>query len=129
MKEYVYTDMWAGPPDYNGTYDVEEFITGMVRTDGPTITLNGAWAQNINENAMFIEFMGDKAGIKLQYGGNFTLYSTQNGMLTQMTPTFNAADMFYDEIDAFIQLRDGEQEDPFQHRRGAGYSQDDGRPV
>lgn len=103
MQEYVFTDMWAGPPDYAGTYDVEEFITGMVRTDGPTITLNGAWAQNIDESAMFIEFMGDKAGIKLQYGGNFTLYSTQNGMLTEMTPSFNTADMFYDEIAAFVQ--------------------------
>lgn len=102
MEEYVYTDMWAGPPDYSGTYDVEEFITGMVRTNGPTITLNGAWAQNINENAMFIEFLGDKAGVKLLYGGNFTLYSTQNGMLTQMSPSFHASDMFYDEIDAFI---------------------------
>lgn len=102
MRKYVFTDMWAGPPDYSGTYDVEEFITGLVRTDGPTITLNGAWAQNINENAMFIEFLGDKAGIKLQYGANFTLYSTQNGMLTQLTPSFSSADMFYDEINAFI---------------------------
>ncbi len=102
MKEYVFTDMWAGPPDYNGTYDVEEFITGMVRTEGPTITLNGAWAQNINENAMFIEFLGDKAGVKLQYGGNFTLYGTKDGMLTSLTPSFNNVDMFYEEIDAFI---------------------------
>ncbi|MEA4889549.1 MAG: Gfo/Idh/MocA family oxidoreductase [Clostridiaceae bacterium] len=102
MTDYVYTDMWAGPPKYDGTYDVEEFITGMVRTAGPSITLNGAWAQNIDEGAMFIEFMGDKAGIKLQYGGGFTLYSTQNGMLTQTVYNMKMADMFYDEIDAFI---------------------------
>lgn len=102
LSDYVFTDMWAGPPDYKGTYDVEEFITGLVRTEGPTITLNGAWAQNINEGAMFIEFMGDKAGIKLQYGGSFTVYSTQNGMLNQTTYTMKMADMFYEEIDAFI---------------------------
>jgi predicted dehydrogenase len=102
MKEYAYTDMWAGPPDYAGTYDVEEFITGMVRTAGPTITLNGAWAQNINENAMFIEFLGDRAGVKLQYGGNFTVYGAKDGMLTSMTPSFQSGDMFYDEIDAFM---------------------------
>lgn len=102
MKDYVYTDMWAGPPAYDGTYDVEEFITGMVRTDGPTITLNGAWAQNIDERAMFIEFLGDKAGVKLQYGANFTIYATKDGMLTTTTPGFNSGDMFYEEIDAFL---------------------------
>jgi len=102
MKEYVYTDMWAGPPDYDGTYDVEEFITGMIRTAGPTITLNGAWAQNIGEDAMFVEFLGDKAGIKLQYFGGFTVYGAKNGMLTQMTPDYNKTDMFYDELDAFL---------------------------
>jgi predicted dehydrogenase len=103
MREYVYTDMWAGPPDYSGTYDVEEFVTGMIRTDGPTITLNGAWAQNIGEKGMFIEFLGDRAGVKLQYGGNFTLYGAKNGMLTETAMGFNNADMFYDEIDAFLQ--------------------------
>jgi predicted dehydrogenase len=102
MKNYVYTNMWAGPPDYNGTYDVEEFVTGFVRTDGPTLTLNGSWAQNINDQATFIEFLGDKAGSKLTYWGSFTLYSTQNGMLTQTDFDMTMADMFYDEIDAFI---------------------------
>jgi len=102
MKEYVFTDMWAGPPDYSGTYDVEDFITGMIRTAGPTITLNGAWAQNLDENAMFIEFLGDKAGVKLQYSGDFTVYGAKDGMLTQTTPSYNKADMFYDELDAFL---------------------------
>lgn len=110
MEDYAYTSMWAGPPDYSGTYDVEEFVTGMIRTNGPTITLNGAWAQNINEGAMFIEFLGDKAGIKLQYGGKFTLYSTKNGMLTETVCDMTMADMFYDEIDAFIRsARDGKK--------------------
>jgi len=102
MPNYVFTSMWAGPPDYSGKCDVEEFITGLIRTDGPTISLNGAWAQNIDENAMFIEFLGTKGGVKLQYGQNFTFYATQNGMLTQTTPAFNMGDMFYDELDAFV---------------------------
>ena len=47
MPNYVYKNMWAGPPKYDGVYDVDDFITGFVRTAGPTITINGAWAQNI----------------------------------------------------------------------------------
>lgn len=109
MPAYVFTNMWAGPPDYSGTCDVEEFITGMVRTEGPTITLNGAWAQNIDENAMFVEFLGTKGGIKLEYGQNFTFYATQHGMLTKTTPAFNMADMFYDELDAFIKCAAGNE--------------------
>ncbi|MEK3888014.1 Gfo/Idh/MocA family protein [Bacillus sp. FSL K6-3431] len=102
MKDYTYTDMWAGPPDYNGTYDVEDFVTGLVRTTGPTISLNGAWAQNIGESAMFVEFLGDKAGVKLQYGGNFKIYSAKNGNLYETIPSYTTSDMFYEEIDGFI---------------------------
>jgi len=102
MKNYSYLDMWAGPPDYNGTYDVEDFVTGLIRTAGPTISLNGAWAQNIGESAMFVEFLGDKAGIKLEYGGDFKIYSAENGVLYEKLPSFKQADMFYDEIDSFL---------------------------
>lgn len=102
MENYAYTDMWAGPPDYSGTYDVEDFVTGLIRTEGPTISLNGAWAQNLGESAMFVEFLGDKAGIKLQYGGDFKVFSSKNGMLYEITPSYQKADMFYDEIDRFL---------------------------
>jgi predicted dehydrogenase len=103
LREYAYLDMWAGPPDYSGVNDVEEFVTGMVRTQSPTITLNGAWAQNINEPAMFIEFLGDKGGVKLQYGGGYTMWSARDGELCEHRPVFKSSDMFYDEIDAFLE--------------------------
>lgn len=103
MKDYTYVDMWAGPPDYNGICDVEDMVSGFIRTTGPTLSLNGAWAQNIGESAMFIEFLGDKAGVKLQYGGDFTVYSSHNGMLHETKASFPKADMFHEEIDAFIQ--------------------------
>ncbi len=99
---YVYKDMWAGPPVKDGIYDVEEGVTGIVRTDGPVITFNGAWAQNIGVQEMFIDFIGTKGGIRLQYGADFTLYSTKNGMLTETKFSFNAPNMFQNEIDAFI---------------------------
>lgn len=102
MEDYAYINMWAGPPDYSGTYDVEDFVSGYIRTEGPAISLNGAWAQNIGESAMFIEFLGDKAGVKLQYGGDFTVYSAKGGALFETSPTFKKADPFYDEIDSFL---------------------------
>jgi predicted dehydrogenase len=102
VKEYAYVDMWAGPPNYNGVYDVEDFVTGFIRTDGATITFNGAWAQNIGQSDMSVEFLGDKAGVKLQYGGGFKVYAARDGMLLETTPTFRQGDMFYDEIDDFL---------------------------
>lgn len=102
MEDYVYTDMWAGPPDYSGEYSVEEFVTALVRTAGPTISMNGAWAQNIDERQMYIEFLGDKGGIKLDYGGNFVLYSTKNGMLTTTTFKYRSKDMYDTEIRSFV---------------------------
>ena len=102
ISDYVFTDMWAGPPVQDGIYDVEEGVTGMVRTEGPVITFNGAWAQNIGEDEMFIDFMGTKGGIRLQYGADFTLYSTKNGMLSKTTYKMNMPNMFQNEIDSFI---------------------------
>ena len=102
MKDYSFVDMWAGPPDYTGTYDVEDFVTGLVRTAGPTISLNGAWAQNIGQGDMSIEFLGDKAGVKLEYGGGFKIYSAKNGVLYETEPSFTTSDMFYDELDSFV---------------------------
>jgi predicted dehydrogenase len=103
MKDYVYRSMHAGPPKYDGVYDVEEYVTGLIRTSGPALTFSGAWAQNIDEEAMFIEFMGIKGGIKLKYGGHYTLYSTKNGELVSETPDFEIPDMYAREIAAFAE--------------------------
>ena len=68
IEGYTYKDMWAGPPVKDGIYDVDDSVTALIRTDGPTFTMHGAWAQNIGESETFIDFMGDKGGIRLQYG-------------------------------------------------------------
>ncbi|GAA3409536.1 Gfo/Idh/MocA family protein [Paenibacillus hodogayensis] len=110
MENYAYTNMWAGPPNYAGTYDVDDSVTALIRTEGPTITVNGAWAQNIGVNEMFIDFLGDKAGIRLQYGKEFVLYSAKNGALLETTPKYKSTDMFQNEIDGFINcVRTGEK--------------------
>lgn len=110
MESYAYQNMWAGPPDFSGTYDVDDSVTGMIRTEGPVITFNGAWAQNIGENEMYIDFMGDKAGIRLQYGKDFTVYTFEHGALEQYTPVLKTKDHFENEIDAYLRcIRTGEK--------------------
>ena len=102
MEGYVYESMWAGPPKYDGVYDVDDMITGLIRTEGPTISVNGAWAQNIDENGMFIEFMGDKGGIKLQYGGQYTLYTERNGEFIAKQSELDIPNHFLAEISSFV---------------------------
>ncbi len=102
IDNYVYTDMWAGPHISGGTYDVDDSVTALIRTQGPVITVHGAWAQNIGEKEAYIDFMGDKAGIRLQYGGNYTLYTAKDGMLQTITPSFKSGNMFQREIDEFV---------------------------
>ncbi len=110
MKGYAYKDMWAGPPKYDGIYDVDDSVTGMIRTEGPVISLNGAWAQNIGVSETYIDFMGDKGGIRLQYGSDFTVYTSKNGALIQYKPEFNKKNHFENEINAFINcIKTGEK--------------------
>lgn len=103
---YVYETMWAGPPKTDGVCDVEEGITGMIRTEGPVITFNGAWAQNIGEDEMHIDFVGTKGGVRLHYTKDFVFYSTKNGMLTEtkfkMNEGMEFEPMFSNEINSFI---------------------------
>ncbi len=94
--------MWAGPPKYDGVYDVDDMVTGFIRTEGPTITINGAWAQNIFVDEMYIDFMGDKAGIRLQYGADFKIYTAKDGMLEEISPKYQTTPMFENEINAFL---------------------------
>jgi len=105
IKDYVYTGkMWATETAIeDGVFDVEDSVTGFVRTEGPVLSFNGAWAQNIGEREAFIDFLGDKAGIRLQYCGNFVLYSVKNGMLLESSPQYNTNDFYEDEVNSFIE--------------------------
>ena len=103
MGEYEYTSMWAeNTKDLNGTYDVDDFVTGFIRTAGSTITLNGAWAQNIGVSETYIDFIGTKAGIRLDYGGDFKLYKIENGALKANSLEYDKWDYFQKEIDSFV---------------------------
>ncbi len=113
IEGYAYRGMWAGPPVNDGVYDVDDSVAALVRTDGPVFTVNGAWAQNIEEDECFVDFMGDKGGIRLMYGGDFTLYTVENGAFVKYVPEVpehKSTNMFENEIDSFIKcIRTGEK--------------------
>ena len=73
MKAYKYKSMHAEDTAdvENGTNDVDDFITGHIRTDKGTISFNGAWAQNLDQKDMYVDFLGDKGGARLDYGKQF----------------------------------------------------------
>ena len=102
MKSYKYKGMWAEDTKNveTGTNDVDDLITGYVRTDKASISFNGAWAQNIDVPEMYIDFMGDKGGARLAYGDKFTFYDGQT--LETIKPEYDIPNMYKCEDEAFI---------------------------
>ena len=102
MKSYNYKSMWAeDTKNLDGVNDVDDMVTGFVRTSGSSISFNGAWAQNIDKHEMFIDFMGDKGGARLTYGGKFTL--CKGDTLETVEPNYDIPDMYLCEDKAFLE--------------------------
>ena len=103
MKTYKYKSMWAEETAdiENGTNDVDDFITGYIRTDKASISFNGAWAQNLGKEDMFIDFLGDKGGARLIYGKKFEFFDGQT--LQTETPEYDIPNMYLCESQAFIE--------------------------
>ncbi len=102
MKSYRYHSMWAEDTadTEHGTNDVDDFITGYVRTDKASISFNGAWAQNLDKNEMFIDFLGDKGGARLDYGKLFEFCDGET--LETQKPEYEIPNMYKCEDRAFL---------------------------
>ena len=111
MKSYKYENMWAEETAdiENGTNDVDDFITGHIRTDKASISFNGAWAQNIKQIEMFVDFLGDKCGARLTYGGKFEIYDGET--LETITPEYDIPNMYLCEDSAFLEAIDKGEKD------------------
>ncbi len=107
MKAYKYTGMWAeNTADIeNGTNDVDDFVTGYIRTAGPSITFTGAWAQNVGKTEMYVDFLGDKGGARLTYGGHFEFWN--GATLESETPEYEIPSSHACEDRAFIDALTG----------------------
>lgn len=113
MKAYQYTgyDMWAEDTAdiENGTNDVDDYITGYVRTDKASISFNGAWAQNIGKDEMYVDILGDKGGARLEYGGQFTFWD--GATLQSYTTAHEIPNMYLEEDTAFLHSIDSRIKD------------------
>lgn len=111
MKTYKYKFMWAEDTadTEHGTNDVDDFISGYIRTNKASISFNGAWAQNIPEEEMFIDFLGDKGGVRLQYGGQFEYFDGET--LTVEKSSHEIPNMYQEENIAFLNSIDSGKKD------------------
>ena len=103
MKSYKYTGMWAADTSdvENGTNDVDDYISGYIRTDKASISFNGAWAQNIGKEEHFIDILGDKGGARLDYCGHFTFWD--GATLEETRSNHDIPAMFLAEDKAFLE--------------------------
>jgi predicted dehydrogenase len=90
IADYRYTEMWAGPPKLEGTFDVDDGIVALVRFDnGVTLELNITWAVNLPEGlyADGISVLGTEAGISFEpWGERFVLAGQQDDLITDTFP-------------------------------------------
>ena len=104
MKGYAYTNMWAGPPDFSGTCDVEDHVTALLRCEGgATIELNSTWAMNIPDNALpdGIALFGEAGGCRFGLQDrSLTLATEALGAPADLTPHFVADDPMQQAWDA-----------------------------
>lgn len=107
MKTYRYKTMWAEDTAdiEGGTNDVDDFVSGYVRTSGPSISLTGAWAQNIGHQEMFVDFLGDRAGVRFDYGKkSFTFFDGETLEATE--PDCVGQNAYVSEDRAFLDAID-----------------------
>lgn len=103
MKDYKYRSMWAEDTSdiENGTNDVDDFVSGYIRTDKANISVNGCWAQNLDIEEMYIDFLGDKKGVRLNYGKQFQVFDAKT--LETITTNHEIPNHYYCEDKAFIE--------------------------
>lgn len=105
MKNYVFESMWAGPPRLDGVCDVEDAAHALIRFEGgATLEVNTTWAGNFPEEALpnVMVFMGDKAGVTFQLGGDgMKLVTEDEGCNVDITPKLVPVNRFAEQIKAF----------------------------
>lgn len=108
MRNYRYVGMWAGPPKYDGKFDVEDYATGLVRFGkDASMDFDIAWAANAEDRG-FVEILGDKGGLRMLDSKPLTLLTEHNGHLADITPKHAEVNIFHTQAGKFIAACRGE---------------------
>ncbi len=118
MKDYHYISMWAGPPNYEGTFDVDDYAAGFVRFGKKaTLSFEVAWACNAEDDSS-VELLGDKGGIKFG-GAQTTLLTEMDGKLADVKLSYSKEqEQFPTEMRKFVAAVQGKGEVPATGEQG-----------
>ena len=106
MRDYVYEDMWAGPPNYDGTCDVDDSVSAFIRCTQPlTLELNVAWAGNFSEAVLpesLVVILGDRAGLSFAlFGDHLVLAKEEAGKNVEVRVDVAGPDLFAAQMQDF----------------------------
>ncbi len=82
IDQYRFEEMWAGPPDPAGTFDVEDAVTALIGFEnGMTLQLDVAWAANVPEGIFRngVLLLGDRGGCFFDLWRNELVLTTEEG--------------------------------------------------
>lgn len=96
ITEYCYNEMWSGPPNPKGVFDVEDAVTALIRFEGGmTLELNTTWAAEIPDGIFQdgLLLLGDKAGCFFNpWKNELTLAHQLQGNLVETKQQFPSED-------------------------------------
>lgn len=107
MRGYVYENMWAGPPNWDGVCDVEDSAHAFIRfKSGVTLELDVSWAGNFPQGSMplsLMGFFGDEGGMTFELFGDalHLAYEQDGGLVDERLPAPDA-DPFRDQLADFL---------------------------
>ncbi|MCH2140046.1 MAG: Gfo/Idh/MocA family oxidoreductase [Phycisphaerales bacterium] len=76
---YKFTEMWSGPPDLKGTFDVDDGTTAMLRCDDDlTITMTASWASHLPDGTIGdgVTLFGDRGAMHFDIWGDHLVIGT-----------------------------------------------------
>ena len=96
IERYAFEEMWGGPPDPDGVFDVEDAAAALVRfAGGMTMELNVTWAADVAEGRLRdgVVLLGDTGGCVVDLWGNELIVTTeQGGRLVDSTKTLTGGE-------------------------------------
>lgn len=118
MEDYNYVSMWAGPPKYDGVFDVEDYACGTVRFGGgASMSFDVGWAAN-TPGESYVELLGDKGGVRIGAGPT-TLLTEVGGRVADVKLQYaTEGDGFATQLTKFAAATRGEGEPPATGEQG-----------